>query len=165
MRSGRNPLGSDLACRWKHLGLRVEGEHSRPRVLVEEFEVAKAYATWRLLDNNGCEASWCRGPRALSPCPCPLVVSGRCELVERADVVVSSLGLHRESSRMVVAALLRLHPEIPVVVQAPQQALAHWEPVFEEHLGPTQIPATRRTLLDSVQSALAKPKGRNALTA
>jgi len=159
MRGGHDPLGTDLACRWKHLGLRTEAAHSRPRVLVEESEVARAYATWRLLDNNGCEASWCRGPRALSPRPCPLVVSGRCELVECADVVVSSLGLHRESSRMVVAALRRLHPEIPVVVQVPRQALARWAPMFEGHWGSVQIPATRRTLLDSVQSALAKPIG------
>jgi len=154
MRSGRNPLGSDLACRWKHLGLRAEGEHSRPRVLVEESEVAKAYATWRLLDNNGCEASWCRGPRALGTRPCPLVVSGRCELVERADVVVSSLGLDRDSSRMVVAALMRLHPETPVVVQASRQMLARWAPMFQAHGGPMPIPANRRTLLASVQSAL-----------
>jgi len=159
MRSHRNLLGTDLARRWKDLGLRAEGEHPRPQVLVEEPDVARAYACWRLLDNNGYEVSWCRGPRGLGSTPCPLVACGRCELVERADVVVSSLGLHRESSRMVVAALRRLHPEIPVVVQVPRQALARWAPMFEGHWGSVQIPATRRTLLDSVQSALAKPIG------
>lgn len=157
MRSGRNLLGTDYACRWKHLGRRTEGEYPRPRVLIEEPDVARAYAYWRLLDNNGYEASCCRGPRGLDPRPCPLVACGRCELVERADVVVSSLGLHRESSRKVVAALRRLHPDTPVVIQASQQMLARWAPLFEAHWGPMSIPANKRTLLDSVESALAKP--------
>ena len=86
MWSRRNLLGMDFACRWKYLGRRAEGEHPRPRVLVEEPDVARAYACWRLLDNSGYEASWCRGPRGLSPCPCPLVACGRYELVERADL-------------------------------------------------------------------------------
>jgi DNA-binding NtrC family response regulator len=157
MRSHRNLLGTDFTCRWKHLGRHAEGEHPRPRVLVEEPDVAGAYAYWRLLDNNGYEVSWCRGPKGLGPRPCPLVTCGRCELVERADVVVSSLGLHRESSRKVVAALRRLHPDTPVVIQASQQMFTRWAPLFEGHWGPVPIPANKRTLLDSVESALAKP--------
>jgi len=162
MRSRRNLLGTDFACRWKHLGRRADGEHPRPRVLVEESDVAQAYAYWRLLDNNGYEALWCRGPRGLSPRPCPLVACGQCALVERADVVVSSLGLHHQSSRKVVAALRRLHPKTPVVIQASQQMLARWAPLFEGHWGPMQIPANKGSLLDSVQSVLAKPTGESA---
>ena len=157
MRSHRNLLGTDFASRWKHLGLRAEGEHARPQVLVEEPDVARAYAYWRLLDNNGYEVSWCRGPRGLGPRPCPLVACGRCELVERADVVLSSLELHHESSRKVVAALRSLHPDTPVVIQASQQMFARWAPLFEAHWGPMSIPANKRTLLDSVESALTQP--------
>jgi len=157
MRGHRNLLGTDFACRWEHLGRRAEGEHPRPRVLVEEPDVAGAYTYWRLLDNYGYEVSWCRGPRGLGPRACPLVACGRCELVERADVVVSSLGLRRQSSRQVVAALRRLHPDTPVVIEASQQMLARWEPMIEGHWGSVSIPANRRTLLDSVESALTQP--------
>ncbi len=156
MRSHRKLLGTDFACRWKHLGLRAEGEHPRTRVLVEEPDVAEAYAYWRLLDNNGYEVSWCPGPRGLGARTCPLVACGQCELVERADVVVSSLGFRRESSRKVVAALSGLHPDTPVVIHASQQMFARWAPLFEAHWGLTSIPANKRTLLDLVESALAK---------
>ena len=92
------------------------------------------------------------GPRA-----CPLVACGRCELVERADVVVSSLELRRESSRNVVAALRSLHPDKPVVMHASQQMFARWAPLFEAHWGLTSTPANKRTLLDLVESALVTP--------
>jgi hypothetical protein len=157
MRRHRNLLGTDFACRWTHLGRRAKGEDPRPRVLIEEPDVAGAYAYWRLLDKNGYEVSWCRGPRGLGPRQCPLVACGRCELVEGADVVVSSLGLHRQSSRRVVTALRRLHPDTPVVIRASQETLTRWAPLFEGHWGPVPIPANKRTLLDSVESALAKP--------
>ena len=156
MRSHRNPLGTDFACRWKHLGQRAEGELPRPQVLIEEPGVARAYSYWRLLDNNGYEVSWCRGPSGLGHRPCPLVAYGRCELIERADVVVSSLGLQRESSRKVVAAFRRLHPDRAVVIQASQQMFARWAPLFEGHWEPEAMPANKRTLLDSIESALAK---------
>ena len=159
MRSRRNLLGTDFACRWKYLGRRVGGEPPRPRVLVEASDVAQAYANWRLLDNEGYEVSWCPGPRGFSPRRCPLVACGRCELVERAAVVVSSLELHRQSSRNVVAALRRLHPDTPVVIQAPQQMLAQWSPLFEGHWEPMPRPANKRTLLNSVEFALTKPMG------
>ena len=121
--------------------------------------MAEAYACWRLLNNNGYDASWCPGPGRLFPRPCPLVASGRCVLVERADVVVSSLELQRASSRQVVAAVTHLHRDTPVVVQAPQPMLARWAPLFEGNWGPVQTPANKRTLLDSVEAALAKPVG------
>jgi len=78
-------------------------------------------------------------------------------LVERADVVVSSLELHRESSRKVVAALRLLYPGTPVVLQGPHPMFAQWAPLFEGHWGSVEVPANKRTLLDSVESALAMP--------
>jgi len=155
----RNLLGTDFACRWQHLGLRTPGRPPRCRVLIEEPDVAEAYASWRLLNNNGYDVSWCPGPGRLFSRPCPLVACGRCELVECADVVVSSLELQRASSRQVVAAVTHLHSDTPIIVRAPQPMLAQWTPRFEGHWGPVQIPANKRTLLDSVEFALAKPVG------
>jgi hypothetical protein len=80
-------------------------------------------------------------------------------LVEHADVVVSSLELHRQSSREVVAALRHLHPDKPVVMQASEEVLARWAPLFEGHWGPVPVPTNKRTLLESLDFALATPTG------
>jgi hypothetical protein len=87
------------------------------------------------------------------------VASGHCDLVRDADVELSALDLHRQSSRKVISALRYLHSETPVIIQAHQQALAEWAPVFEGRWGAMRMPATERPLLDSVEFALATPPG------
>ena len=156
MGKNRRLLGGDFAHRWDRRGGRVEHGHPRPRVLIEEPDVAEAFAYWRLLADNGYKAAWCPGPTGLPPRLCPLVVHGQCNLVQCADLVVSSLPLHREASRSVMAALRHRHPETPVIVQAPQQLLAQWSSLVE---GPSwsamRVPVTSQTLLETVERALA----------
>ena len=148
-------LGRDFARRWNHRGKNAGERPLRPRVLIEEPDVAEAFAYWRLLEGKGYAVSWCPGPTGLPPRQCPLVAFGHCDLVQCADVVVSSLPLHREVSRKVIAALRNVYPETPMVVQAPQQLLARWAPLFEGHSWEAmRMPVTSQTLLDSVQLAL-----------
>ena len=158
MRDHPKLLGNDFARRWDRRGP-ADGP-DRPRVLIEEPDIAEAFGCWCLLADNGYEVSWCPGPVGPPTRVCPLVATGHCGLVQHADVVVSSLGLHREASRMVVAALRRRHPETPLVVQAPQQSLVVQQaPRFEESWGAVPMPVSCRTLLDSVALALAGPVG------
>jgi len=152
-------LGRDFARRWQPRGGTSGAGDPRPRVLIEEPDVTGAFASWRLLEDNGYEVSWCPGPAGSRPRRCPLVTSGQCDLVRDADVVVSSLDLDHESSRKVVSAVKYLHPETPVIIQASQQALAEWAPVFEGRWGAMWMPVTERTLLDSVEFALATSPG------
>jgi len=152
----RKLLGRDFARSWSHRHSSGGGGHPRPRVLIEEPDVAEAFAYSCLLEDNGYEVLWCPGPAGPPPRRCPLVACGQCDLVRCADVVISSLELDHESSRKVVSAHRYLHPETPVVIQAPQQVLAQWAPVFEGRWGAIRIPVTKRTLLDSVEFALAK---------
>ncbi len=158
----RKLLGRDLAGRWRHRGetagpVAESREPRRPRVLIEEPDAAEAFAYWSVLTGNGYEVSWCPGPAAEPQHRCPLVASGRCGLVASADVVVSSLDLHRESSQRVMVALERRHPETPVIVQAPQHMLARSATLFDGVWEPMRMPVTRKALLDTVALALAKP--------
>jgi len=73
------------------------------------------------------------------------VESGHCELVEDADLVMSWLGLHRQSRQEVLEAIERVYPEKPVIVQGRRPAFDKW---------PMPVPAM--SLLDSIEEALAK---------
>jgi hypothetical protein len=70
-------------------------------------------------------------------------------------VVVTSLDLDSKASREVVAAHRYLHPETPFIIEAPAEALTLFAPLFEGRWGATRMPVTNRTLLDSVEFALA----------
>ncbi len=133
-------------------------EHgSRPRVLIEEPDVARAVACFRLLGDSY-EVSWCAGFEGPSPGRCPLVASGQCELVRRADVVVSSLDLHHEYSRSIVSALRHYYPRTPVVVPTPQCDIAPRLPLFPAQWGPWQFPYPNGRC--SIRSSLPLPSPR-----
>jgi hypothetical protein len=123
-------------------------------VLIEEPDGAEAFAYWHLLRDNGYVVEWCPGPKSPLGGRCPLVSCGHCELVERADVVVSSLGIDNAPSRNVLGALRDLHPEIPVIVGASRREFARWAPLFEGN-SVLRTPVTAAALLDSVEGVLA----------
>ncbi len=152
-------LGRDFARRWQPRGGAIGTGDTRPRVLIEEPDVVEAYASWRLLEEHGYEVSWCPGPTGERPRRCPLVTSGQCDLVCNADVVVTSLALDSKCSREVVAAHRYLHPETPFIIEAPAEALTLFAPLFEGRWGATRMPVTKRTLLDSIEFALAPLPG------
>jgi hypothetical protein len=151
----RKLLGRDHARRWNHRNGVPDGV--RRHVLIEEPDVAEAFASWCLLDGHGYAASWCPGPVGPPRGRCPLVESGRCGLVEDADLVVTSLGLHREPCRDVVAAIRAVYPEKPVVIEAPQQLLERWAPLFGGCWTSMRMPVTGRILIEAVDLALASP--------
>ena len=152
----RKMLGRDHAGRWTRRGDAVGARGERPQVLVEEPDAAEAFAYWRLLEDNGYRASWCPGPETAPGRRCPLVFGGRCRLVEQADVVVSSLGLHNESARRVFEALRRVHPEKPVVVEGPRPVLERYAGMLDgQRL--VRMPVTGRAVLASVRDALGPP--------
>jgi hypothetical protein len=154
MRLHRKLLGQDFAHSWEY---RAETPVAAPRgtrVLIEDPDGADAFAYWRLLTDNGYEAQWCPGPEGHLGGRCPLLTSGHCDLVEHADVVVSSLGIDNVPSRKIVGAIKRLYPKKPVVIQASQREVERWANLMDgSRVLPT--PVTRRALLGSVEGVLA----------
>ncbi|HXQ60700.1 MAG TPA: hypothetical protein VN796_00130 [Acidimicrobiales bacterium] len=150
----RKLLGRDLARSWEHREGTPVAEPRRTRVLIEDADGADAFSYWRLLTDNGYEAQWCPGPENHAGGRCPLVTSGRCELVEDADVVVSALGIDNEASRKIVGAIKAEYPETPLVVQGSRREFTRWADLVEgSHPLPT--PVTARALLGTVEDALA----------
>ncbi len=154
MWSRQKMLGQDVARRWARRAKGAEVVPGGARVLVEESDGAEAFAYWRLLTDNGYDVQWCPGPGGQPGSRCALVACGHCELVERADVVVSSLGIDNEPSRDVLASIRRVYPETPVIVQASKRELSRWASLFDGNRI-LRTPVTGRALLDSVRDALA----------
>ena len=154
MRLRRKPLGRDFARRWPRTGVSLEGAPRGARVLIEEPDGAEAFAYWSLLTDNGYEVEWCPGPGRPSHGQCPLVSSGHCELIEHADVVVSSIGIDHEPCRDVLGAIRRLHPETPVIVEATQREFTRWGDLFDGNWA-LRTPVTGDALLGSVRDVLA----------
>ena len=150
----RKLLGQDFARRWAPRVGNAGGEPRGTRVLIEELDGAEAFAYWHLLTDNGYVVEWCPGPKSPLGGRCPLVSCGHCELVERADVVVSSLGIDNEPSRNVLGALRRLHPETPVIVEASRREFTRRADLFEGN-SILRSPVTAAVLLDSVEGVLA----------
>jgi len=148
-------LGKDLAQHWVGRTAADTGEENRSTVLLEVPDGAEAVAYWRLLTENGYEVEWCPGPERVPSRRCPLVTSGQCELLERADVVVSALGLNEKSCRRVVEARDRLYPEKPVVTQASRSDFVRWESLVEGDQ-PLPTPVDGKALLQSVEDALPR---------
>ena len=120
-------LGRDRAVGWGLL-TNLPGWSTRPapRVLVEVDDGAEAFARVRVLEAAGYHVSWCPGPDGHPARRCPLVHEGTCPLVDAADVVVTALRLHHESTRDVLDALARTKPDLPVVVEAAGPAAERW---------------------------------------
>jgi hypothetical protein len=154
----RKLLGKDFARRWWRGEDRTQGEDPRGTVIVESPDAAEAHAYWRFLREEGYEVAWCPGPDARPHRRCALVASGRCEVVERSDVVVSALGMGSPSARGVVSAIRQCHPSKPLIVQAPQPKLERWASLVGTNSEALSMPVTRSNLLEAVEFALAKPE-------
>jgi hypothetical protein len=144
-RFSRRRLGRDHARSWD--GEAGEG----PRVLLESPDGAEAHAVWRILHRHGYETMWCPGPRR--DAECTLVETGRCHLVDEADVVLSALDLNEPFCQAVVRSLdTDAASRTPVVVVAPRAAEAQW---VDELSSSTVVagPLRAKALLRSIESA------------
>jgi hypothetical protein len=87
------------------------------RVLVECEDPTVQDGLERALRTAGHATATCAGPMSRSSGQCPLVVGGRCGLVEDADVVVQSFDLERSDLAQVFAAIRSRCPNTPVIVE------------------------------------------------
>ncbi|MGZ8715785.1 MAG: hypothetical protein ACXWYO_01610 [Gaiellaceae bacterium] len=166
---------------WRRTGPRVlhpgawPESTGKPRVLIENRNRADLWAHAEILRGAGYDVALCHGPsKPVERAPwyrrrpgfftdsgqvrpdeertlCPLVVAGRCVLVEGADVVVSTTEL--DESREVLAALSsRGSPAL--VVEGTRPHLERDRDVTGAATA-LELPVTEQRLLTAVEDALA----------
>jgi len=128
----------------------------RARVLIEHPDRAALWAEAEIIREAGYDVAVCTGPveaaDGVAAEACPLLVQGRCSLVDEADVVVSTTDL-RESRGILAAIGRRRAPAL--VVESTQSVLERGG----HELGDAtvvEVPVTERRLLDAVSGALSK---------
>ena len=128
----------------------------RKRALVENPDQGQLWAYAETLRDAGYNVATCTGEHPDGHDRCPLLEVGRCELVEGADVVVSTCSIPRGDKLL---AVLSAEGSTPVVFEAPKPDFERYDSGTENvMLIPT--PVTEQTLLDAVaraQSASAEP--------
>jgi hypothetical protein len=131
------------------------GRAGRARVLIEHPDPATLWAEAEAMRDAGYDVAICAGPtrasdRTSAPVACPLLVDGRCALVEYADVVVSTTDLG-DSQRLLATLSRRTSPALVVEATKPTIDRGDYE------LGDAtvvEVPVTEGTLLDAVADAL-----------
>jgi len=145
----------------------------RARVLIEHPDRAALWAEEQIMRDAGYDVAVCSGPiepfereRSFSvrlrtfsdgeapsgekPEACPLLVNGRCSLVEEADVVVSTTDLPQ--SRGILAALGRRRAPA-LVVESSKSVLEHGDYAIG-NATVVEVPVTESRLLEAVSGAL-----------
>lgn len=126
----------------------------RPRVLLEDPDGAILAVTESFLSREGFDVATCSGPEEMGRRSCPLVSQGRCELVEEADVVYTSLRWSYPESRDVLQALRARHPRTPVVVEMTQPQVERFRDLLQGcYL--VWVPAGREATVAAIRRALA----------
>lgn len=87
------------------------------RVLLECDDLAIQDGLERVLHESGYDVSVCAGP-ASRRAGCALVETGRCGLVDDAEIVVHALAAGEYANREVLTSLVHDHPETPIVLEA-----------------------------------------------
>jgi hypothetical protein len=129
-----------------------ESRAGRERVLVENPDGAQLWAYAETLREAGYDVATCTGEHPDGEGRCPLIETGRCGLVEGADVVVSTCSMQRGDRLL---AVLGSTGSTPVVFEAPQPDFERYAHLAEDA---TLIPApvTERALLDAVAEAASR---------
>jgi EmrB/QacA subfamily drug resistance transporter len=149
-------LGLDRAKDWAPVDDTWPGSgRARGRVLLETADAAEAWAVRRILGRAGYEVAWCPGPEGESERSCPLVTSGTCPLVDRADAVVSTLSVDHGRSREVLEALATRGSMLPVIVSCTPFQGRSW-PSSLQGLRPLTVPVTPTKLLAALDAAVGR---------
>ena len=117
------------------------------RIVVESGDGAIRWAAERRLSECGYCVVGCDGPVAGHPCA--LIASGRCPIIERADIVVNVLEQsHGSPACEVFAAMRETYPGLPIVVEA--RACRGGEIAVDDATVAMSPPLRTATLLDAL---------------
>ena len=121
----------------------------RKRALVENPDRAERWAYAEVLRDAGYEVATCSGEHPGGRERCPLIEAGRCELVEGADIVVSTCSMQRSWELLAIHSL-RGSPQVVFEASAPElDRFAN----LADNLTYVPTPVTAGGLLDAVERA------------
>jgi hypothetical protein len=123
----------------------------RTRVLLENPDRVELWAYAELLRGHGYDVATCAGPDHDGLTRCPLLESGRCSLVEGADVVASSCSLVEGDA---ILARLAANGSPPVVFEAPKPEFERYRELAP-HSNLIGMPVTEKAFLAAVAEAAA----------
>lgn len=127
---------------------------SRKRALVENPDAGQLWAYAETLREAGYDVATCTGEHPDGHDRCPLLEVGHCELVEGADVIVSTCSMQRGDKLL---AVLASDGSTPVVFEAPPPDLERYAG-SPENVTLVPTPVTEQTLLDAVARAQSGTK-------
>lgn len=139
------------SARWEgDLGWRTPREGPL-RVVVEDADGAAPWAWRRVLERAGYMVATCGGPDANGGM-CRLVDTGRCELVEGADVILYNLNASHAANASVLDVLRERAAHVPTIVVMPEPDIPRHR---ERLLGCVVLlaPPTASAVVDAVARA------------
>lgn len=124
------------------------------RALVVHHDIDLADQEADSLRRLGYTVEQCSGPTANT---CPILNGGRCDLADRADVLVYDAWASGDSdgSGALVAGLRRVHPSVPIVLTYPGIALSSVDDEPVHGVVPLLGQPTGARLHEAIQAALA----------
>jgi hypothetical protein len=130
---------------------------SRVRVLLECPPEESPHLVASLIEREGFAVEVCEGPSAGA---CPLITSGACALVDRADVVVNLLEAS-DAGRQVAPAIESMRRSPALVVERPRPGTARrlavpGAPAVSTGAMVLHPPLTRRSLIEAIKEALRR---------
>lgn len=128
-------------------------DDGRPRVLVESASWAEAKVAVSALEEAGVQAASCYGPEGLD-LSCPLVDEDGCTAAKWCNAIVFLLRVTDERNLGVLRELRRRFPGKPVVVCAPQPAIARLDPPLDDGVIVLDYPASFDDIVHAVREAL-----------
>jgi DNA-binding NtrC family response regulator len=128
------------------------------RVLVVHHDLDLADQEAESLRRLGYEVLECGGP---TRGPCPVLAGRRCDLAERADVLVYDAWASGDAdgARTLIENIRDVHPLTPVVVTSPGLPLSWQESVGRHAVTPLLGQPTGARLHEAIQAALRASSG------
>jgi DNA-binding NtrC family response regulator len=132
------------------------------RVLVVHHDIDIADQEVDSLRRRGYEVQECTGPTRNV---CPVLAGKRCELADRADVLVYDVFASGGDAKDLIGNLRDLHPDVPVVLTASGMELDWVETAGRHRITPLVGAPTGARLDAAIQEAIGTAAGTGELAA
>ena len=127
------------------------------RALVVHHDIDLADQEVESLRRFGYDVEQCSGPTGNT---CPVLNGRRCAMADRSDVLVYDAWASGDAdgSTELIAGLLRIHPDVPIVLTFPGMSLSGFDDEPAHGVVPLEGQPTGARLHEAIQRALGVPR-------